>query len=93
MPARIGKLASCTINNWLGDNASTMGAALAFYSAFSLAPLLVVILWLLGWIVDETSARVFLRSQMELLFGQSTTELLLDAMRDSQYTEGTTRRG
>ena len=70
-----------------------MGAALAFYSAFSLAPLLVVILWLLGWIVDETSARVFLRSQMELLFGQSTMELLLDAMRDSQYTEGTTRRG
>jgi membrane protein len=90
LPARIGKLAACTIHNWLGDNASTMGAALAFYSAFSLAPLLVVILWLLGWIVDETSARVFLRSQMELLFGQSTTELLVDAMRDSQYTEGTT---
>jgi membrane protein len=67
-----------------------MGASLAFYSAFSLAPLLVVILWLLGWIVDETSARVFLRSQMELLFGQSTTELLLDAVRDSQHVEGTT---
>jgi membrane protein len=33
---------------WVEDRAPTMGAALAFYSAFSLAPLLIIVIALAG---------------------------------------------
>lgn len=79
---------SCTIRNWLADGADSIGAALAFYCAFSLAPLLVIILALAGWIVDQASALIFLQSQLDLLFGSSTAKVILDAVRGSQQAEG-----
>lgn len=82
------KLLRCTVNQWFEDNASTTGAALAFYCAFSLAPLLIIMVTLTGWIVGEASAYGFLSSQLTLLFGSGTARVLLDAMRDSQRTGG-----
>jgi membrane protein len=79
---------SCTIRNWLADNASTTGAALAFYCAFSLAPLLIIILAVAGWIVGEASASGFLQNQLNLLFGSSTAKVVLEAMRNSRQEEG-----
>lgn len=79
---------SCTVRNWLDDNASTTGAALAFYCAFSLAPLLIIVLALAGWVVGEASASGFLKSQLSLLFGNSTAKVVLEAMRNSQQSEG-----
>jgi uncharacterized BrkB/YihY/UPF0761 family membrane protein len=40
----IARLVSCAGRYWSSDNASTTGAALAFFCAFSLAPLLVILL-------------------------------------------------
>jgi membrane protein len=77
-----------TIRNWLDDGADTIGAALAFYCAFSIAPLLVIIMALSGWIVGETSAHSFLQSQLQMLFGHSTATVILDAVRNSQRPEG-----
>jgi membrane protein len=79
---------SCTVRNWLADNASTTGAALAFYCAFSLAPLLIIILAVVGWVVDEASASGFLKSQLSQLFGNSTAKVVLEAMHNSQQGEG-----
>jgi membrane protein len=86
--ARTWQLARCTVQHWFADNASTTGAALAFYCAFSLAPLLVIVMTLTGWIVGEASAYGFLATQLDLLFGHSTAKILLDAIRDSQHAEG-----
>jgi membrane protein len=79
---------SCSVRNWLADNASTTGAALAFYCAFSLAPLLIIILAVAGWIVGEAYASEFLRGQLGLLFGNATAKVVLEAMRNSQQEEG-----
>jgi uncharacterized BrkB/YihY/UPF0761 family membrane protein len=49
---RAGKLLATSAINWNANNASTTGAALAFYSAFSLAPLLVIILTLTGGVAS-----------------------------------------
>ena len=48
-------LTACAARYWSSDNASTTGAALAFYCAFSLAPLLVIILTLAGLILGATA--------------------------------------
>lgn len=84
----VRELFSGTFRNWLADDASTTGAALAFYCAFSLAPLLVIVLALAGWIVGEASASSFLRDQLDMLFGSSTSQVVLDAVRNSQQSEG-----
>ena len=34
---------------WFEDNAPRMGAALAFYTLFSLAPFLIIVVWIAGW--------------------------------------------
>src|SRR6185369_4194602 len=86
--ARLRTLVSCTVRNWLDDDATTIGAALAFYCAFSLAPLLVIILALASWIVGETSAAAFLQNQLDLLFGHSTSKVILDAMQSTPHAEG-----
>jgi len=86
--ARARSLASRTLQNWLEDSADTLGAALAFYCAFSLVPLLIILLTLAGWIVGETSAHAFLQSQLTMLFGTQTAKVILGAMRNSQQAKG-----
>jgi membrane protein len=40
-----------TFSEWLGDKAPQLGAALAYYTIFSLAPLVLVLLAIVGLIV------------------------------------------
>jgi membrane protein len=81
-------VASGTVRNWIANNASNTSAALAFYCAFSLAPLLIIILAVAGWIVGEVSASGFLKDQLHMLFGPTTATVVLDAMRNSRQAEG-----
>jgi membrane protein len=83
-----GSLVSCAARYWSSDNASTTGAALAFFCAFSLAPLLVILLTLAGWIVGANAAYAQIGAQLNALFGPSTAKILLGAMKSSQQTQG-----
>lgn len=77
-----------TTNNWLDDQASSIAAALAFYCAFSLAPLLIIIVSVTGWIVGAETAYSYTGNQLTMLFGKPSAELILEAMRSSQSVEG-----
>jgi membrane protein len=73
---------------WSADNVSTTGAALAYYCAFSIAPLLVILLTLAGWILGQQSAYGQVGAQLDALFGPATAKILLDAVKSSQETHG-----
>lgn len=77
-----------TTENWLEDQASSISAALAFYCAFSLAPLLIIIVAIAGWIVGGEVAQTYVGSQLTMLFGSQTAKLILDAMRGAQTADG-----
>jgi len=79
---------SCAARNWVADNASTTGASLAFFCAFSIAPLLVIVLTTAGWIVGATAAYSQIDAQLNGLFGPSTAKILLGAIKSSQETQG-----
>jgi membrane protein len=81
-------LAKCAVGHWATDRAATIGAALAFYCAFSLAPLLVILVTLTGWIVGVETAHAQLGSQLQALFGPATAGVLMTAMRSSQTGDG-----
>ena len=77
-----------TTDNWLEDQASSISAALAFYCAFSLAPLLIIIVTIAGWIVGGDLAFSYVGSQLTMLFGHTSGQLIMDAMRSAQTTDG-----
>lgn len=77
-----------TLDNWLEDQASSISAALAFYCAFSLAPLMIIIVSLAGWIVGDQVAHSYLGSQLTMLFGKQSADLVLQAMEGAQSADG-----
>jgi membrane protein len=54
---------------WVGDRASRKGAALAFYTVFSLAPILIVAIAIAGLFFGEDAARGEIYGQMSDLLG------------------------
>lgn len=78
----------CAVKHWSNDQAATIGAALAFYCAFSLAPLLIILVTVTGWIVGAEMAYDQLASNLRSLFGAATADTLMTAMRSSQTTDG-----
>ncbi len=55
--------------NWVHDHAQSMGAALAFYTMFSIAPLLLIVIAVAGMFVGEDSARSEILRQLSGLLG------------------------
>ena len=55
--AQLWQLAKASAKGWVDDGAPSMGAALAFYTLFSLAPLLLVVIALAGLVVGRDVAR------------------------------------
>jgi membrane protein len=88
-PRSFWQILKGTTDNWLEDQASSISAALAFYCAFSLAPLLIIIVAIAGWIVGGDLAYSYVGNQLTLLFGKQSANLILEAMRGSQTNDGT----
>lgn len=84
----IFRLLLCAAKRWSNDNASILGAALAFYCAFSLAPLLVLLVSALGWFVGAEQAFYYIGYQLTELFGPTTAEVLVEAAKHAQSGEG-----
>src|SRR5437879_6039404 len=82
------QLLKCAALHWVADNASTVGAALAFYCAFSLAPLLVIIVTLIGWIIGPDAASNYITAQLSGLFGPASARTIVTAMRSAQQVSG-----
>jgi membrane protein len=61
---------------WLEDNCPSMGAALAYYSAFSLAPLLIIVIAIGGMAFGAERARAAIVEQFDALLGPAGAEAL-----------------
>jgi membrane protein len=68
-PTQIWSLIRETVAEWINDRASRKGAALAFYTVFSLAPLLIIAISIAGLFFGEEAARGEILVQMRDLLG------------------------
>jgi membrane protein len=68
-PRDAWQLARRSIQGWIDDSASSMGAALAFYSLLSLAPLLLVVVGVAGMFWGRTEAQTLILEQVAGLVG------------------------
>lgn len=79
---RLLSLANRALKGWIDDGAPSMGAALAFYTLLTLAPLLLVTIAMAGFFLDRGAAQNALINQMAMLLGDKAAvgiESLLDA--------------
>lgn len=67
-----------TIIAWMNDRISLHGAALAFYTIFSIAPLIIIIIVVSGWLFGEQAATGQLAETLEIIFGKELAETLQD---------------
>jgi membrane protein len=70
---------------WSDDNASSMGAAVAFYTLLSMAPLLVLVITLAGFVIGRDEAQRLLLTQMSGLLGETGAQgvrVVLEAAQD-----------
>ncbi len=71
---------------WVADKATSMGAAVAFYSVLSLAPLFVVVIAIAGLFLGEDRAEQILLTEVADLIGQGGAEAI-GALLESVDTE------
>ncbi len=64
------------VNSWVDDYAASMGAALAFYTLFSLAPLLLIVISVAGLVFGEQAARGEIMEQLTGLVGQDSARII-----------------
>ena len=67
-------LGSETVSGWIDHRASSLGAALAYYTAFSLAPLLLISIAVAGIWVDSDVAAQTIAEQASALLGSKAAE-------------------
>lgn len=65
----IGILLRDTVSEFVEDNAGLFGAALAYYTLFSLAPILIIAVAIAGLVFEEQTAQNEIVAQMEALIG------------------------
>jgi len=59
------------VSGWIDDYAQSMGAALAYYTMFSMAPLLLIVISIAGLVFGDDAARGEIFSQLEGMLGAS----------------------
>ena len=79
-PARAARLLWAALMRYLDAGGMRQGAAVAFYAAFSIAPLLVVVTGVMVWLLGSDAAQAALLDAVSRLIGASETKTLADLM-------------
>jgi len=65
-------LIKTAVNSWSDDHAQSMGAALAYYTMFSIAPVLLLVISIAGLVFGDEAARGEIAGQLENLLGEQS---------------------
>ena len=86
-------LVKASISSWIDDYAPSMGAALSYYTVFSLAPLLLIVVSVAGLVFGEDAVRGELFAQLQGLMGadaaKAVQSLLASVNKPTQGIVGT----
>ncbi len=77
---KIGRLLQETFKEWQADKAPLIAAALAYYTVFSISPLLVIAIAIAGTIFGDQTAQTKITDQLVALVGQDGVKPILQAL-------------
>ena len=73
---QLAKVMRCAVDQWFEHRASSKGAALAFYTAFSIAPILVLVIAVAGFFWGAEAAQGQLLTELRGLMGAQGAEAI-----------------
>ena len=76
----IFNLIKAAASSWIDDYAQSMGAALAYYTLFSIAPLLLIVIAIAGQIFGVEAARGEIVGQLQELMGRQGAQAIQDLL-------------
>lgn len=82
------KLLKQTASEFSDDNASRIGAALAYYTVFSIAPIVVVAVSVAGFVFGEEAARGQLSAQLDSLLGAQAADMVETMVENTDKSGG-----
>jgi membrane protein len=89
-PKAYWRLLMQTFSDWYNDKAPELGAALAFYTALSIAPLLVIVLSVAALVFGQEAASGQILSQMREMVGEDGAKAISDMIQSANKpTQGT----
>ncbi len=69
-------------NAWMDDHAQSMGAALSYYTIFSLAPMLLIAISIAGLVFGRDAAQGAVVEQLRALIGEAAAQGVQDLLRN-----------
>ena len=88
LPISLARLLWAALNRYLDADGMRQGAAVAFYAAFSIAPLLVVVTGVMVWLLGNDGAQAALLDAMTRLIGARETKTLADLLSSRSGVKG-----
>ena len=77
-----------TFNSWSADKAPRLGAALAYYAVFSLAPLLIIVVGIAGLVFGERAAQGKVVNQIKDAVGEPVALAIQDLLKNAHASGG-----
>jgi membrane protein len=87
-PTALWSVISESVAAWRDDRCASMGAALAYYTLFSMAPLLLIVVSLAGLVFGEEAARGQVFAQIDGLVGPSGARAIQDLLASVNWPAG-----
>ena len=88
MLKQIWEFARDLVNAYIEDDGFTKGAALAYYTTFSIAPIIIIVIAVAGFIFGEEAVRGELYDQLAGLLGSETAASIQEMVKASSQAEG-----
>jgi membrane protein len=76
-----------SVDAWLDHNASSLGAALAYYTLFSIAPILVIAVAVAGYAFGSQAAESQVLAQMQALIGDAGADAVRGLLASAQRSQ------
>ncbi len=86
LPARAARLLWAALNRYIDAGGMRQGAAVAFYAAFSIAPLLVVVTGVMVWLLGSDAAQAAVLDAVSRMIGARETKTLADLLAQRSIT-------
>jgi membrane protein len=85
--ADLTSIATQSVTAWFGHNASSLGAALAFYTLFSIAPILIIAVAISGYVFGAEHAQTEVLAQLQGLIGDAGATAVRELLSSAHYSD------
>ena len=83
-PREVWPLVKEAVKSWVDDRAPSMGAALSYYTVFSTAPLLLIVIGVVGLVLGGTAAQDAVVAQLQALLGEQAAAVVNEMLEHVQ---------